>query len=922
MKKTLLSSAVAGVFGTTALMALPISAIANEQAAQETIEEVLVTGSSIQRKDLEGSLPVQQFDAAQLEATGALDAAELMTKLPAMQNFVSPGESVGGSGGGLATANIHGLGSSYTLVLINGRRVAPSTSDGTVDISHIPTAMIERVEILTDGASALYGSDAIAGVVNFILKKGVDKTTVSARVDRPTNGGGESQRFDLTTGFGNLFEDGYEVVLGASRVEKDQLAAVDRDFSKTGFITFQPRGHDRKAFFFNGSSNAIPGNAYLITPEGKTERVLNPYRESNGACAENNTPSGSSCQFDYTSTLEAMPEKKTDSVFAGLNFQITDGITAFTDVTWSNREMTSRIAPYPTGAVPIALDSAAYNDSLKPVLTDEEIAKIEAGELAPFGAWRSLPAGNRTTEWKSESLNFTLGAEGYIGSVDFNTAFVYSKVEQEEYYPTGWLLADEFTEAVARGDFNIFVPPSEFSEADQEALSKTIYKGTWGETDTEMMGFNANVAMPLFTMGGGDAQIAAGVDYYSNSYEDMPSQDNKDAVILFLSSESEFDLERDQYGAFTELLLPVVDGAEVTLSARYDVIGGVKSEGKKISDELTDLTYKLSGKYDLTDSFTVRAAYGTGFKAPGLLSIGIPVREFGVTSGNFDCPFEDSDPRTAWCIQQSAGPAQAHVFQGGNTDLEPEKSTQWTAGFVFRTDTDTSATIDYWNVKIEDQIDTLTENQIFDNPEKYSGNFTTKKNLATGFDELAILQEFVNIAESQSAGIDYRIEQGLYPDFGSVTLALSGTHMIKSWSSSYGSNLDEFGSDDQVTFSNKLKLETSVMVGQFNHHVTLNYQGGYRDQTQEVEYVNNDGTLSGEFFDYTGRVPAHQTIDYQGQFLAMEDALKLTFGINNITDKEPPLSLRTSGAGHQVGFDPRYFDVAGRTWYAGVAYSF
>ncbi|ASP37446.1 TonB-dependent receptor [Bacterioplanes sanyensis] len=922
MKKTLLSSAVAGVFSTTALIALPLVAVADEQSAQETVEEVLVTGSSIQRKDLEGSLPVQQLDAAQLEATGALDAAELMTKLPSMQNFVTPSDSVGGQGGGLATANVHGLGPQYTLVLINGRRVAPSTSDGQVDISHIPTAMIERVEILTDGASALYGSDAIAGVVNFILKKNVDRTTISARANRPTNEGGDSQRFDLTTGFGDLFEDGFEVVFAASRVEQEQLAGVDRDFAKTGFITFQPSGHDRKAFFFNGSPNAIPGNAKLQDSTGRTVRSLNPYREVNGQCAENNTPSGDSCQFDYTSTLEIMPEKTTDSFFLGANFQLGDNVTVFTDVTWSNRELTSRVAPYPTGDVVLALDSAAYTESLAPLLTDEERAMVESGELTAVGNWRALPAGNRTTDYTSESLNFTLGAEGYFGDVDFNTALVYSNIQQDEAYPTGWLLREEFNAAIGRGDFNIFVPPSELTVEEQAALDSTIFSGTWTETDTEMLGFNANASMPVFAMSGGDAQLAFGVDYYDNRYEDKPSQANLDRKILFLSSDTPFDLERSQYGAFTEMLLPFAEGGEVSLSARYDVIGGVNSDGKEISDDLNDLTYKLSGKYDLTESLTVRSAYGTGFKAPSLLAIGIPVREFGVTSGTFDCPFEDADPRSAWCIQQSAGPAQAHVFQGGNTELEPEKSTQWTAGFVLRTDTDTNITVDYWNVKIEDQVDLLTEQQIFGDPDKYSANFVTKTNDSTGFEELAILQEYFNISEAQRSGVDYRFEQNLYPDFGSVNLALSGTHMIKAWSSSFGSNLDEFGSDNEVTFSNKVKLETSVAVGQFNHHVTVNYQGGYRDKTQNVEYVNDDGSLSGEFFDYTGRVPAYHTIDYQGQFLAMEDALKITLGVTNIADKEPPLSLRDSGAGHQVGFDPRYFDVNGRTWYAGVAYSF
>lgn len=923
MRKNLLARAVAGAFGTAALAATPLMVVAEEQAAQEVVEEVLVTGSSIQRKDLEGSLPIQQFDAAQLEATGAVDAADLMAKLPSMQNFVTPSDSVGGSGGGLATANVHGLGPQYTLVLVNGRRVAPSTSDGQVDISHIPTAMIERVEILTDGASALYGSDAIAGVVNFILKKNVDRTTISARTSRPTNGGGETQRYDLTTGFGDLFENGYEVVFGASRVEQEQLAGVDRDFAETGFITFQPQGSDRKAFFFNGSPNAIPGNAKLLDSSGRTVRTLNPYRLSNnGECAENNTPSGDACQFDYTSTLEIMPEKTTDSVFAGINVQVTDTITAFGDVNWSSRELVSRIAPYPTGDVPIALDSAAYTESLAPHLTDDERARVESGELTAVGNWRALPAGNRTTEYKSESLNFTLGAEGYVGDVDFSTAFIYSKIQQDEYYPEGWLLREEFVEAVSRGDFNIFVPGSELSDEEQSALDSTIYKGTWSETDTTMTGFNANASMPIFAMAGGDVQLAVGIDYYNNKYEDKPSQDNLDRKILFLSSETPFDLERSQYGAFTEVLVPFAEGGEVSLSARYDSIGGVKSEGDEISDSLSDTTYKLSAKYDLLDSVTVRGAYGTGFKAPSLLSIGIPVREFGVTSGTFDCPFDASDDRSAWCIQQSAGPSQAHVFQGGNTELKPEQSTQWTAGFVLRPGDDTNVTVDYWNVKIEDQIDVLTEQQIFGNPEAYSANFMTKTNAATGFEELAILQEYFNIAESQSAGIDYRFEQNLYPEFGFVSLALSGTHMIKSWSSSYGSNIDQFGSDDEVTFSNKLKLETTVTVGQFNHHITVNYQGGYRDQTQEIEFLNADGSLSGEFVDYTGRVPAYHTVDYQGQFLAYDDALKLTLGISNIADKEPPLSLRTSGAGHQVGFDPRYFDVAGRTWYAGVAYSF
>ena len=123
--------------------------------------------------------------------------------------------------------------------------------------------------------------------------------------------------------------------------------------------------------------------------------------------------------------------------------------------------------------------------------------------------------------------------------------------------------------------------------------------------------------------------------------------------------------------------MPITEAAEVTASVRFDSIGGVSSNGTEISDSLSDVTYKLSGKFDLVeDVVALRGAIGTGFKAPSLLSIGIPQREFGVTSGTFDCPFSTTDARYVWCVQQAAGPAQAHVYQGGNVDLKPEQSTQ------------------------------------------------------------------------------------------------------------------------------------------------------------------------------------------------------------------------------------------------------
>ena len=157
---------------------------------------------------------------------------------------------------------------------------------------------------------------------------------------------------------------------------------------------------------------------------------------------------------------------------------------------------------------------------------------------------------------------------------------------------------------------------------------------------------------------------------------------------------------------------------------------------------------------------------------------------------------------------------------------------------------------------------------------------------------------------------------------GELTLAFSGTHILEQESSLYGSSLGKFGSDDAVVFEDLIRVSARLEHGPFTHVATMNFQSGYTDQTQELEYLDVNGDFTDEYFDYTGEVPSHTTFDYQGQFLALEDQLKLTLGIENITDEEPPMSLRVSGAGHQVGFDPRYFDARGRTVYMEAAYSF
>lgn len=914
LKRNRLTLAVSAAIGLGAASTLSLPAIAQENTL---LEEVVVTGSMIKRIDLDNALPVQVLSAEEINRIGVTNTTDLIEKIPAMQGFYTASDSVGGSGGGIRTANLRGIGDQYTLTLLNGRRMAPADSGSTIDLSNIPLAAVERVEILTDGASALYGSDAIAGVVNFILKEEVEETTISVRGDQPAEDGGESWNFDIVTGFGNLADDGYSVVASYSHEEQEALAAADRDFAETGFIFFNKGGE--RLYFQNSSANSIPGNAYVYTA-GYEELIaaFNPYAERTGSCAQQTTPSGRTCRFDYTSTLEILPEHERDSLFLNGKMRIGSNMTAFANALVSQYEMTPRIAPYPTGEIPLPLDSELVRNEVFPYLTPEEQAQV--GEVT--GTWRAVPAGNRTTKWKTDSYNFTAGLQGNVGEVDYSAAVTHAITETQQDYPTGWLLLDEFVEVSSSGAINIFAGQDEFTDADREALAPAIYHGPWDKTDNTMTAFDASASMPVFDIGGRDVFVAAGMDYRTTNYDRSIAPANANEELLFLSKDTAYELERDQWGVFTEVLVPVTDSLEFTGSLRYDDVSAVedKRNGGDIDEGDTGTTYKLSALWNVTDAVALRGSYGTGFKAPSMREIGEPLSEFGVTSGTFACPFDAADPLAQYC---NPGEDQYDVFRQGYAGLEFETSTQYTFGIVLTPWDRFDMTIDYWNIELEDLVERLTESQIFNNPEQYRDLFTTKTNQATGREELAIIQSAVNVGSKENEGIDYAINQGFDLGWGSLDLGMRGTYMIKSESSLTGSSLGKFGADDAVVFRNIINFEATLYHGNFTHNLFLNYRSGYDDQAQEVEVVQ-DGVALGQGPTKVVQleIDPYITTNYQLGYRMLDDSLGLTFGVKNLFDEEPPLSLRVSGSGHQVGWDPRYSDPYGRTYYLRAEYRF
>ncbi|MCP5289078.1 MAG: TonB-dependent receptor [Burkholderiaceae bacterium] len=904
--------------------------------AQDAVQRIEITGSSIKRLAIEGALPVQTITQEDIQRSGVTSVTDLIQSLPVMQGFTSIGDSVGGGGGGVTTASIHDVGEQYTLVLLNGRRVAPATSGTTIDLNSIPLAAIERVEVLTDGASAIYGADAIAGVVNFILKQGEAPLTLDARISMPEAGGGEQANFAISKGFGDVGKDGYSVFLAASFDKQRQLKSTDRDFASTGILsgTFGDLAYD----FFNGSSRSVPPNVDVrgtaiggVRANGSTINSIsfNPYLEANGECPADHVVLGRQCWFDYTTTVEIAPERERMALYGSGELQLgSSGFTGFADFAYTDVSTVPRIAPYPA-EFSLPLGSDLYDSYVLPYLTPEQAAVASSVNVK----YRLFDMGSRTYDYATKSLHTVLGAEGAVGDWDIAGGVTFSMQRQDQDYLAGFPLAAPFTEALTTGAVDPFPYTAGTMPADQlAALLATQYVGNYNKTDIKMVGLDGNAQRPLFSMPGGDAILSMGFDFRKTGYQVTANGAVANAEILFDDPQPEYDLSRSGWGAYGEMLFPVSKAIELTAALRHDQMSGVtdKQISQKFGDTESATTFKLGGKWEATPSLLMRASVGSGFRTASMLEIAQPKVDFGVTSGTYDCPFSASyDPLGYFAAGHICEDGlQYEVFTGGNPELKPEKSTQWNLGAVWQPTDALSIGLNYWSVSIKDAVTSVSESQILNNAADYLDLFTTKYKASNDLTYVAILLAPTNIGKLENEGIDWDFTYKGKTNFGRFEGMLAGTYLVKSrytlpgtddqWTTSLG----QFGINDAVSFRNVITARGTVGIGAWEHTLTMKYRSGYADQFYSAEdwcFFYDPNT--NECADGRLQVPEYMTFDWQTKWQATRN-LGVTFAIENLFDEDPPLSLRVNGAGHQLGYDPRYASPYGRTFVLQAKYQF
>ena len=944
--------------------------------ATTAVQRVEITGSSIKRIAKEGALPVQTLTAADIQKTGATSVSDLLQKLPALQGFVAAAATINGAGGqdggggGATTAALHSMASKYTLVLLDGQRIAPlqlGANQGggyATDIGSIPLDAIERVEVLTDGASTLYGSDAIAGVVNFITKKNTNGGDVFFSYNRPQHPGGRSFSTGFSKGVGDLGVDNYNFLLSYSHDSQDAVQAAQRSASRDGSVF--PFSYNGANYVWVGrSGSTTPSNlTFTTTPVGgtaKTTYTINPYFTANGNCgsplAQIRTLSStvSACQFNTAALSEDEPAFKRDSVLGKATFNLNADTQLWLEGLLTRYSVTDEFAPAAASLSVTATGNnfaTLYSKYVTPYVTAHNLVAPASVTLG----YRSSPLGERSDDYIATTAHLAGGLSGQWKDWSYDATFSLSQVVDQDKLAGGYGDLNALKALVASGAYDPVMATG------QSSLASTLLTGMIVSTTTSGVDMaHFGVQHDTFELPGGTSILSLGVDAMHSHYVISPNsleRDNSgystqsgstDIAVGSQAAEVPFDASRNNVGVYGEWLLPLAKSLEVTLSDRFNKYGKVDSRDRfsaipdpvtKLLDQLPNAgignnfsadTYKASFRWTPLETLLLRGGFGTGFKAPDLGDIANPVAYSAPTAASYACPF----PGSVGCL---SGTGQYSILKGGNSlsgsaGLKPERSQQWTAGFRVDPFKGFSAGADLWSVQIKNQVlpTGVSEQTAFTNPQQYASLFINPYTTPTGAPGIGFMEITTNGGIAHYRGIDWDVTLQTKTPIGDWATTWTGTQMLKqdytlSPGGAVQSDLGKFGSDLGVVFRTQMRILTSLQTGAFTNSLTMNFKSGYHDQqfptaSSSVIYAASDTGYTTPITFPGLHVHPFTSFDAQSKYQATK-AASLTVGVKNLFDRAPPLSLQTSGGGNYSGYDGRYYDVLGRTYYVGGNYKF
>lgn len=667
------------------------------------LKTIMVTGSAIPRTSLETAAPVRVITSAEIQRLG-FTTLESALKSLSVDNSGTIGNSfTNGFAAGASGLSLRGLNVSSTLILIDGQRVVDYPTDvnnvqSFVDLNTIPLSAVQRVEVLKDGASSLYGSSAVAGVVNIILKPSFRGATLSAEVEQPQHGGGFGQNVTGMFGTGDLTKDNYNAYLDFSYNQQQPISVSDRDFPFNTNDLSAVGYHDGRAgnpLTLTGSEYGSVAPATLGTPgdlltgiqvPGTLYQTLRPCGSNSEAVTTEGV--GSYCLQNFPGLYGHFQNKlRRDGVHGRVTVKLGPNTTAYLDAsymeTYMQFPMIGRIPPQIQSASPVNTDSIA----LPPVLPDGSLNPNDPfaadGEYALINyAFGGLTGLDRT---HNRVYRVVGSLSGTFGDWDYNGALVLSHASLSTLH-VGNLAFAPLMSAIENGTYN-FVDPDSNSPAVLDAIAPP-YRFT-ATSDVDVLSFSANRF--LGSLSGGPIGLAFGSSFRHNAQDQPTSNPNN-----MYQNQSIYAVRgsRNVASAFGEVELPIWQPLRVDLSARAD----------KYSNLKTTVNPKIGIKFTPWKQLAFRGTYSRGFIAPSF------AENSSSTNLSF---FHYGIPVDSALYQAHAGnPYVANTYQIGvgsvpNPNLKPERTSSYTLGVVFEPTHWLTGTLDYYNIKITKLINVL-----------------------------------------------------------------------------------------------------------------------------------------------------------------------------------------------------------------------
>jgi iron complex outermembrane recepter protein len=887
-----ITAGVLAAFGAAGLLAsLPASA---QQATPTTqpqkIERVEVTGTNIRRQDTETAAPVQIITKEEIERSGAVTLSEVLRNIPANNTGALNDLGTGGFSPGGTSVSLRGLGAASTLVLVNGRRLAQygfaAFQQTFVNLDSIPLAAVERVEVLKDGASAIYGAEAIAGVVNIILRRDYQGVEARASYGINTRGDVAQPRVSISGGFGDLAADKYNVFAAYEHSDRDSMKLSDtpywlksRDFRQT-----IAGGRDRRsAYSYPGTiflESLVTGGGTIVGQVPGTTCNA-PYAVVNGVC-----------RTDVYNQYTVVPERQQDSLYAKGTLDLSATTQAYAEVGVTRNKYKYTLDPqfyvsaFSFNGIPI--DPALYGLPAAPA-NSQYVVLLRAGDI-----------GNRITDIVATDSRLVLGLKGSLGKWDYDTGLGSLK-SKGDVKSTGNILVDQMEDAIASGAYQ---PGRVNSAAVIAGISPTLKRT--GESKTDFVDFKISTP-ELFALPAGTVGLATGVEYRKESYDDAPDPEFFKFSVANQSFGNVFGFvanpsfgERNVKAAFGEMTVPILKNLEMQLAVRHD----------RYSDKSgSSTTPKVGIKWNASPEVTVRGTYSEGFRAPTF-------RENSTATSRSFLNGIDDPLNCTNGVGPGCGLNVSNV-SSGNPDLKPERSKSWTLGVVLEPSREFSAAIDLYDIKRRDDISTFDYTYLLDNQSRFP-NQVIRDPVTGQITELRTPYLNLGFTRVQGADADFRVRQNLGEN-GKLTwganVAYTHHYYVKSLPDSEVEDWNGLYDQPRVRATYGGTWEK----GAWTVGVTANYTHHfYYRATQSDPPCTPNATAI--FNASMCKIRAWTTLDLGMQYSGIKD-LTLGLTIQNLLDEGPPLNARGIAGGF-TPFNSTYHNPIGRYFTVSARYKF